>query len=141
AMSRQFRVRFIAALLAMQAVTVLTIIIGGALITRPALVDQMSQLMDLQATSAANQASERLEAQGMVAEQAAGLMTIGTLGFDDDVAIEQLFRTNVTLDDGTYAMFLGRADGSLVYVDRDVTDHPDAQTRTWIIEIDAAGTR
>ena len=58
----------------------------------------------------------------MVAEQAAGLMTIGTLGFDDDVAIEQLFRTNVTLDDGTYAMFLGRADGSLVYVDRDVTD-------------------
>lgn len=140
-MSRQFRVRFIAALLAMQAVTVLTIIIGGALITRPALVDQMSQLMDLQATSAANQASERLEAQGMVAEQAAGLMTIGTLGFDDDVAIEQLFRTNVTLDDGTYAMFLGRADGSLVYVDRDVTDHPDAQTRTWIIEIDAAGTR
>ena len=45
------------------------------------------------------------------------------------------------LDDGTYAMFLGRADGSLVYVDRDVTDHPDAQTRTWIIEIDAAGTR
>ena len=140
-MSRQFRVRFIAALLAMQAVTVLTIIIGGALITRPALVDQMSQLMDLQATSAANQASERLEAQGMVAEQAAGLMTIGTLGFDDDVAIEQLFRTNVSLDDGTYAMFLGRADGSLVYVDRDVTDHPDAQTRTWIIEIDAAGTR
>ncbi|MEZ5206641.1 MAG: diguanylate cyclase [Acidimicrobiales bacterium] len=140
-MSRQFRVRFIAALLAMQAVTVLTIIIGGALITRPALVDQMSQLMDLQATSAANQASERLEAQGMVAEQAAGLMTIGTLGFDDDVAIEQLFRTNVMLDDGTYAMFLGRADGSLVYVDRDDTDHPDAQTRTWIIEIDAAGTR
>ena len=140
-MSRQFRVRFIAALLAMQAVTVLTIIIGGALITRPALVDQMSQLMDLQATSAANQASERLEAQGMVAEQAAGLMTVGTVAFDDDVAIEQLFRTNVTLDDGTYAMFLGRADGSLVYVDRDVTDHPDAQTRTWIIEIDAAGTR
>ena len=139
-MTRQFRVRFIAALLAMQAVTVVAIIVGGILLTRPALVDQMSRLMDSAAHSAAAQVSTRLTTQRQLAEQSADLISQGTVSFDDDVQLEQLFRTDVALDSDTTAVYLGRADGSFVYVGRDET-RPGSVTRSWIIEVDDAGAR
>jgi diguanylate cyclase (GGDEF)-like protein len=137
-MSRTFRYLFIAGVVLIQAVTVAAIIISTRVANEDVLVDHMEQIL----ANVAAEAVENTEGFLAPAEQAAAL-TVGLDGgavvpSDDDELLEQYFLEQLRVNSQIAGMFVGRPDGSFVYVSRDACE-VEATYRTKVIAGPAAG--
>ena len=118
-MSVRLRPVLLLGLLALQAVTVVAVVVGTGRNTEGVLVDAMQRTMMLAVETLDQRTSEHLGPAQSAAEVGAGLLVNGVLPLDDDETILRYLDTQVESNLAITGAYVGRPDGSFLLVSRD----------------------
>ena len=116
----------LASLLAIQLVTVGSVVLSARLTSGDALRDQMFSTLELIGRGAASSADEYLARAERGALLVARMAGEGGLEVHDDAEVEQFLTAQLETDDAINGAFVGREDGSFVFVSRAPEEGPGA---------------
>jgi diguanylate cyclase (GGDEF)-like protein len=149
-MSKTVRNLLLAGMLALQAVTVVAIVVLNRVNSQDVLVDQMTQIMDKVAAESVQRTEAHLTPAAHANELTVGLVDTGVLDPRDPDALVKYFRQQLQVSPQIAGMYIGFPDGGFVYLSQDdsrvengyrlqVIDTSQAERTNTLVWLDADG--